>query len=101
MLLIEEYPNGRLISTSNAITPNIQIQSQDWWGNFSRIVSLNPTDISLLEDQDKKSFAAAAVLGKSKLVLIGQNFFTKSVAYKKDENLKMFILKLLAWLIKD
>jgi hypothetical protein len=101
LLLVEEYPKGRLHTTPNAISQNLTIQSQDWWGNFSRIISLNTTSISLLEDQDKESFGMAAVFGKSKLVLIGQNFLAKSITYKKDEKLRTYTVKLLDWLIKD
>ena len=101
LLLIGEYPKGRLISTRNVITPDMQIESQDWWGAFSRIIALNKQNISLFEDQDNKSFGMAAVLGESKLVLIGQDFLSKPLSYQKEINLKAYTVKLLDWLGKN
>jgi len=100
LLLVDEFPKGKPNLIRNVITGDLNIESQGW-GDFSRIISLNKKSISIIEDKDKKSFSTGAVIGKSKLILIGHNFLAGSGWYKKDANLKMFTVKLLDWLAKN
>lgn len=101
LLLVEEYPKGRLHTTRNDISQNLRIESQGWWGDFSKVISINPRSISLIEDENKNSFGVAAVVGKSKFILIGHNFLAQSLVYKKDANLGAYTVKLLDWLLKN
>lgn len=101
LLLVEEYPKGKLIPSQNTIKANLDIDPQNWGGVFSRIISLNTSGISLIEDQDKKSFAMASVLGKSKLILMGHNILAKSSIYQNNPSLSAYTRKLFDWLNRN
>ena len=99
--LVDECPKGALRLTQNAIFPGPQIEAPEKWGTFSRVISANPTTISLIDDEANNSFGVAAISEKSKIVLIGHNFLARPDVYKEPGPLSSYTIRLLDWLLQD